>query len=111
MISLPKRTQATYEAIVIREDPASKIKEAVARVTRSATLDGGAIIDHQGYADGDRTFDISASVEQAIENSLWSVFKTQTFINISTRDGFFYGVISAMKINYGKLKMTLLVKE
>ena len=68
-------------------------------------------IDHQGFADGDRTFDISAPVELSVENTLWSLFKTQTFVNISTRDGFFYGVISFMSINYGKLKMTLLIKE
>ena len=111
MISLTKITQAPGQEIIIREDPTSKIKDAIARVTRSATTDGGAIIDHQGYADGDRTFDILASVEQTVEDSLWSFFQNETFVNISTRDGFFYGVISAMRINYGKLKMTLLIKE
>jgi len=45
MISLTKITQAAGQEIVIHEDPTSKIKEAVARVTRSATTDGGAIID------------------------------------------------------------------
>jgi hypothetical protein len=111
MISITKITQATNPIIVIREGAGSKIKDAAARVSRTATLNGGAIIDHQGYSDGDRTFQITALIDQSVENTLWNLLKTQTFVNISTRDGFFYGVISFMSVNYGKLKMTLLAKE
>jgi len=113
MISISKITQSTESnaAVIIREKAKSKIKNAAARVSRSATLDGGAVIEHLGFSDGDRQLDIFARIDESMSSNVWSIFTGETFINISTADGFFYGVIDRLKVDNGDMQMTLLIKE
>ena len=89
----------------------STIYELSARVNRTATLDGGAVVDHLGYSDGDREFRIVCQYEEAVFDRLLSMFKNQTFVNLATRDGFFYGVISALKMSEDFVTVTFLPKE
>lgn len=109
IISSP--TQATESVVIIKDDSRCKIKESTARVSRSATLDLGAVIDSQGYAVGDRTLEIVASIPEADEDKLWSLYKNNTFLNVSTRDGRFYGAVEKMLLDRGQLEMTFLIKE
>lgn len=113
MIGLSKTTQATgsYAAIIFNELPTSRFRSESARVSRSATLDGGCVIDHQGFSDGDRTLDIRALWTEAQAAVLWYLFRTTTFLNISTREGFFYGVIESMQDENGNGRLSILVKE
>lgn len=113
MIGLSMTTMSTGSAasVIIKENPASKTRNERARVSRYATLDGGSVIDHQGFSDGDRTFDIRASMSADEAELLWSMFRSQTYLNISTRDGFFYGVIESMDDDSGKVSLSILVKE
>lgn len=112
MISISKITQATQNgSLIIWESKKSKIRDAAARVSRTATLDGGAVIEHLGFSDGDRSFEISAKLSQSQSEVLWSIFTNQTFLNISTEDGFFYGSIERCKVDNGIAKLTFLVKE
>lgn len=113
MISLSKTTQSTSDsaALIIKEKPNSKIRDGVARVSRSATLDGGATIEHLGFADGDRRLEIAAQLSKADSDILWSIFTNETFINISTIDGFFYGSIDRLNVDSGKIQLTILIEE
>jgi hypothetical protein len=113
MISISKITQSTESnaAVVIKEKAKSKIRDARARVSRSATLDGGAVIEHLGFSDGDRQLDILAQLNETVSGYIWDIFTDETFINISTSDGFFYGVIDRLKVDNGDMQMTLLIKE
>jgi hypothetical protein len=113
MIGISKATSATGNtaAVVIRELPDSRLRNESARVSRSATLDGGCVIDHQGFSDSDRTLDIRARLTQADADILWSIFTTQTFVNVATREGFFYGVIDSMRDENGDIRFSILVKE
>ena len=112
MISLSKITQSTTNAaIIIRDSVRTRIKNITGRISRSATLDGGAVIEHLGVSDGDRRFQVFAQVSESDAVTLWAIFKNETFINISTKDGFFYGVIESMAIDFGSLSMIILIKE
>ena len=113
MIAISKITQSTESsaAVIIKEKAKSKIRNAGARVSRSATLDGGAVIEHLGFADGDRQLDIFAAIDESMSTIIWSIFTGETFVNISTSDGFFYGVIDRLKVDNGDMQMTLLIKE
>lgn len=111
MIGLSKTTQETGGAILIKKERYSEIRRGQARVSRTRTLDLGAVIDHRGYSDGDRTFRVRSEVDETDADFLWNMFKSETFINVSTLDGFFYGVIDIMEIDRGLLNMTLLIKE
>jgi hypothetical protein len=87
------------------------LRNESARVSRYATLDGGCVIDHKGFSDGDRTLDIRAQWTQAQAEILWEIFREETFINVSTSEGFFYGVIETMNDENGNGRLTILVKE
>lgn len=113
MIGISKTTQATgtYAAIIFQELPTSRLRNEAARVSRSATLDGGCVIDHQGFSDSDRTLDIRANFTETQSGILWELFTGQTFVNVSTKEGFFYGVIESMQDENGSVRLSILVKE
>lgn len=113
MIGISKTTQATGSnaAVIFQESRQSRLRNEVARVSRSATLDGGCVIDHQGFSDSDRTFDIRATFTREQADILWEMFTGQTFLNISTPEGFFYGVIENMADENGNVRLSILVKE
>ncbi len=111
MISISKITQDSAGAILINEDITSRMLKTLARVSRAATLDGGSVIDHQGYSDADLRFEIVADLTEAQESLLWSIYKSETFVNVSTKEGVFKAAISAMHPNEGKITMTILVQE
>lgn len=74
-------------------------------------MDGGSIIDNQGFSAGDRTFEIVAEVDETMEDLLWSNFQGETFMILSCRDGVFYGAIDSMEIDRGQLNMKFLAQE
>jgi hypothetical protein len=113
MIGISKTTQATGNsaAIIFKELPSSRLRVESARVSRSATLDGGCIIDHQGFSDSDRTLDIRANLTKEQADILWDFFTGETFVNVATTEGFFYGVIESMQDESGAIRLSVLVKE
>jgi len=113
MIGISKVTQATGStaAIIFKELPSSRLRNETARVSRYATLDGGCVIDHQGFSDGDRTFELRVKWTQDEAAIAWEMFREETFLNISTPEGFFYGVIQTMQDENGDGRLTILVKE
>ena len=111
MIALSKQTQDSDGAIIINEKTdASVIYKSQPRVSRIATLDGGCVIDHKGYSDSDRILDIRAVVDEIDALLIWGL-KSETLLNISTREGFFSGVISSIQSDNGELILRLLTKE
>lgn len=102
---------ATIGAIVFKYKPDSDVYVSTPRVRRSATLDGGAVIDHQGYAVGDRTIDLRASVTETEAANIWSLFKSSTLLILHTQDGSYYGAISDLRLDRGEMRLTFLAKE
>ena len=94
------------------ENPAkTDLYNASARVSRSATLDGGVSITHSGLVHGDRTLSIYATIDAATESTLKSINETDTLIYLSCKEGYFSGVIDRLRIQGGVMTMTFLVKE
>jgi hypothetical protein len=110
-IGIKKTTQDAGSAVLIRDDSRSELLRSRSRVTRTATLDLETVIDNQGYAVGDRTLKIVASVEESKADEIWDLYKNNLYLLISTRDGMFYGSIEDLKIDGGRVEMTFLVKE
>jgi hypothetical protein len=101
----------TRAAIMFKVKADSEIIVSSARVKRTATLDGGAVIDHQGYSVGDRTIELRGMVTETEAADLWAAFKESTYLILHTIDGSFYGAISDLKIDRGDLRLTFLAKE
>ena len=90
----------------------SQMFDKVRRVSRSATLDGGAFITDFGYTDSDRNFTFrinrpSRDAQVAIERFM----RTYSEIGVATYDGFYVGTISGTSINAGIMELVILVKE
>ena len=102
-----------YGAVLLRANPGeSRLREFPARVTRTATLDGGAVIYHGGYSDGDRTVDVQAvdmtTGEVAI---LENMAQNQTLLTLALGGDCFSGAISNLQTDNGNVSFTFLIKE
>lgn len=99
MISITTKIPGTNDAIIINNEIDSQIKKASARVSKVKTLDGGVVVTHSGFSDGDRNININASLSDTDAEILWNIFTTQTFVNVATDDGFFNAVIKSVNIS------------
>jgi hypothetical protein len=96
--------------LVIREIPGGQ-KRRTARVSRTATLDGGCVITHSGFSYSDYTLSAVAFFSKADEDRIRAVFERETFLRVSTKFGFFSGAIESLTENRGKTRITLLITE
>jgi hypothetical protein len=111
MISITKVNAESDSAIIFDEDPRSQIQRASSRVSRTATLGGGAVLDAQGYSVGDRILTIRANLNKEKADAIWAFYKSELYLNISCHDGFFFGAIDRIEIDRGELSMIILIKE
>lgn len=111
MIAIQKISQDSGSAVVIKGDVDSDLFDATARTNRTATLDGGAIVEHYGYTASDLTLNISARITESVETQLKTLFENETFLLFMTKFGAYYGVISSLRAQGGKINLTFLVKE
>jgi len=111
MIAISKITQGTAGAIVLAEKRGSKLYDGRARVSRSATLDGGVVLDHQGYVAGDRALRLKTELSETEEATLKTLFENETLVYVATADGFFSGAIEGLSGDGGVLDVTILLKE
>lgn len=103
--------EATGDHVVIYENLDSDLSTMTARVTRSQTLDGGAVITHSGVSHGDRTLRIRAKLDEADAATLTAIHEDETLLYLSAPDGFFSGAIESLKIDGGDLTLSFLIKE
>ena len=111
MISITKVSAEADSAIIFEPNQRSAIRQHENRVSITPTLDGGAVLDSQGYSVGDRVLKIRASLTEALAAKLWAHFKSELYSNISTNDGYFFGSISRLEIDRGQTVLTFMVKE
>jgi hypothetical protein len=110
-IIITKISAESDSAIVFEASPRSQIRRHQNRVSITPTLDGGAVLDAQGYSIGDRRLVIRASLTEETADKLWAHFKSELYSNISTNDGFFFGSINDIEIDRGQTVINFLVKE
>lgn len=112
MIGIATITSNINGAFIFRESSGSRMREMEARISRDKTLDGGVVIDHRGFSNGDRTFRIRLMrITQDQVESLNTLFQVETLFIVATKDGCFLAAMQWMAIDSLPLEMTILVKE
>lgn len=81
------------------------------RVSRSATLDGGAIIVDNGYSPSDATFNIVISdIDTSTRLSLMLMIQRHSTITVSVKENIFSGVVETLE-DSDKMKIRFLVNK
>jgi len=81
------------------------------RVSRSATLDGGALIIDNGYSASDATFSISVSnLSLADRSAILATLQQHSLVVLSCKTGCFLGVVERVDESQG-FKISFLVKS
>lgn len=112
MVGISTITANVDGDIVIDAKDDSEIYNLVPRVSRVSTLDGGVVLTHSGFAHGDRTLRINAeNMSESDCSKLRTLVENETLMHFSIEDGFFSGMVESMRIDNGKLSMTVLLKE
>lgn len=113
MISISTPTFDLGGSLIIRGyDPSTDFRSKSRRVSRTATLDGGCVIEDNGLSHSDRTFRIiSSSLSEADVIHLNQLIGVYSILYISTREGIFKGVIETLGYNRGAGTISFLIKE
>lgn len=111
MVSITTIESKAVDGVSFDELPTSIFRDTIPRVTRTPTLDGGVVVDHRGFADGDRTFKIEALLDETTTDLLWALYRSETLVKISCREGFFTGVLADLKADGGRVSLLFWVKE
>ena len=97
-------------AAILSVLPKTDIRKGERRVSRTKTLDGGAVITDSGYADGDRTFTLEIESSLAMWQKLWAIFKAATLLTVTTDDGCFSAAASSIKDDGNVITIETLIK-
>jgi len=111
MIGISSIDQSSAMAVIINESAESTVRDAEARVAKYATLDGGSVIVHQGFSDGDRTLYVRGTVTEAEQTVLDALFQTQSLVHVATQAGCFLGAITRLKTDNGDLSMSISIES
>ena len=111
MIGINTVVTQTNGSIVIYELAKSSFRESTARVQRTATLDGGVVLNHNGFSNGDSTFRILARLSEADSDIVWDLYALGTNVYLSCPEGYFLGAMKSLNIDNGDMVLTFLVKE
>jgi len=111
MVSITAIESKTVDGVIFNELATSVFRDTNPRVTRTPTLDGGAVIDHRGFIDGDRIFKIEAALDEATTEALWTLYRNETIVHISCIEGFFTGTLAKLKADGGRVTLIFWVKE
>ena len=111
MIGISTLTQNMAGAVTFETEGPTNIREAHARVSRSATLDGGSVVNHLGFSHGDRTLRVQARVTESGADVIWAIFVLGVMVNVATDEGMYRAAIETLIADNGNIKMTILIKE
>jgi hypothetical protein len=87
-------------------------QEGRRRLSRTATLDGGAVITDGGVTDADRSIDFTAiQVSEDARETLWVMFQNQDLVHLSCPEGVFSGYLQRVKITASGVSIGFMVYE
>ena len=113
MVSLTPPVYSIRPPVVLdRTEPWSRFGAVRRRVTRTATLDGGAVLSDLGATEADRTMEIVArrpTAEQVAEAE--RLARTYPTVVVSTPVGCYRGALEAVYAQAEELRLTVLVAE
>jgi len=88
------------------------VRQNTRRLSRSATLDGGAVITDSGISDADRTFDFTAKqVPESLCDALWAMFTTESLVHLACPEGVFAGYLQQVRITGADIIFSFMVQE
>jgi len=93
----------------IRLSSENKLTELAPRVTRTQTLDGGAVFVHSGFSHSDRTFDVKFNANDTNKTNLQSIIQTYALVRLALQEGIFIGSISSANFDKKIYSFTFLV--
>jgi hypothetical protein len=92
--------------------PGSDLSASTRRVTRTATLDGQAVIIDNGYTSADSTLAIEAALTEAEAQRLHHLMQIYPESIASTPDGCYLGVIDSVRQGRdGRLAISFLIQR
>ncbi len=74
----------------------TRLNDQAARVSRIATLDGGAVITHHGLSRADRTMKLIVRMSDADYDALVDMMAADTAFTLSCHAGFFSGAVESV---------------
>jgi hypothetical protein len=87
-------------------------REGNRRLSRTATLDGGAVITDGGVTDADRSFDFTTTqVPEDMREALWAMFQREDLVHLSCPEGVFSGYLERVKITASGVNISFMVHE
>ena len=89
----------------------TELKNLTRRVSRTATLDGGVSIIDSGYADGDRTFNITADLTETECDRLEYLIKNYSEVILAVPEGIFSVNLKSLQNFHGNIRLEILVNE
>jgi hypothetical protein len=114
MIILTSRLfDITHSPVLLSEDPQnSSARNVSRRVSRTATLDGSAVIHDGGFADADRTIDVRVpNATQAQLSAVLALIQADNLQRVATEDGVFEGALERITQDGGSLTARFLVQR
>lgn len=92
--------------------PGSDLSASTRRVTRTATLDGNAVIIDNGYTSADSTLNVEAALTEAEARRLHHLMQTYPEIIASTPDGCYLGVVESVRQGRdGRIAISFLIQR
>ena len=99
------------ETIVLNIDR-EPTKENTRRLSRTATLDGGAVITDGGWTDADRTLEFTAMrIPEETRENLWAMFRKESRVQLCCPEGVFTGYLQQIRFKGNSAAITFMVHE
>lgn len=112
MISISAPVFDIDGSVVITNPIRTGEKDLRRRVSRIATLDGGAVFNDFGYSEADRTFNIEfRATDKALVDLLARLTKTYARLIVSSEDGCFIGAPESFSSDTDPVRLTILVER
>jgi len=97
--------------LILTPAPDTDMESLPVRMSRIPTLDGGAVIDHRGLCQGDRTLTIKAALTRPEYARLYRIVASESLFTLSCEQGFFTGAIQSISGTGGYVSISFLVLE
>lgn len=111
MVGLAAPSLRADGAVLLRgADAKSRLSDRSRRVSRTATLDGGAVLTDQGYSVADRTLTLVAErAPRALLGAVAALLEACPLLLVSTDEGVFLAAPSQLTYVSGVLTLSALV--
>lgn len=111
-ITLSVDTFDTNGFLILKAALGTKITRLTRRVSKTATLDGGSAVLDLGHSPSDQDYEILVDEITVVDlEKLKDLVRLYPSINMSTREGYFKGVITNFTADEVPLRFTFSVKE